>query len=474
MSDYRLQIADCRLQIPPPTHQRQDATGEDVTRTHLLFAPLRLCVFALKSDGRAIRNSAGSATILACLLLCLVAAMPRIAFAADRDRLVYYAEAADGTVLASKGADTPFNPASVVKVGTSMWALERFGAGRRYATGFGITGGPDSTFGRADGALVVEGTGDPDFHVENAILVARELNRLGIDTVARGMLVRGTFWIGWENGVDRRISDPDLRAETMGERLRRAFDPDRWDKHIAASWRGLCDRRGLDPDSPPRVRVMGTIRVGVEESPRPLVVHHSNPLSVLLKRFNTYSNNDIIRVADGLGGPAGLEKYLRDRLGLAPDQVEITTGSGEGRNRMTARIAVRLMKRFMSVAEQRGLAVEDLLPVPGCDPGPTRRMFPRLVSGRWERTVVLKTGTLTTTDGGVVVLAGMFRNTRHGIVGFSVAARSTGRELTRWRRLQQEWLLDLMGSNGGAEAISCGDELPFSDTFAVIESIDRS
>jgi len=444
-----------------------------VTRNHLLFAPLRLCVFALKSGGRVIQIPAAIATILAWLLLCLVAAMPRIASSADRDRLLFYAEAEDGTVLASKGADTPFNPASVVKVGTSMWALEKLGTGRRYATGFGITGGPDSTSGRVTGALVVEGTGDPDFHVENAFLVARELNRLGIDTVAGGMLVRGTFWIGWENGVNRRISAPDLRAETMGERLRRALDPGRWDKHIAASWRGLCDRRGLDPDSPPRVRVMGTIEVGIEDGPRPLVVHHSNPLSVLLKRFNTYSNNDIIRVADGLGGPAELEKYLRDRLDLAPDQVEITTGSGEGRNRMTARIAVHLMRRFMSVAAQRGLAVEDLLPVPGCDPGPTRRMFPRLVSGRWERTVVLKTGTLTTTDGGVVVLAGTFHNSRHGVVGFSVAARNTGRELTRWRRLQQEWLLDLMGSNGGAEEITCSDELPFSDTFAVIEIIEQ-
>lgn len=83
--------------------------------------------------------------------------------------------------------------------------------------------------------------------------------------------------------------------------------------------------------------------------------------------------------------------------------------------------------------------------------------------------MVLKTGTLTTTDGGVTVLAGAFRNQRHGVVFFSVAARNTGRELTRWRRLQQEWLLDLMGKHGGAQAIECGDELPFSDTFAVIE-----
>jgi hypothetical protein len=98
-------------------------------------------------------------------------------------------------------------------------------------------------------------------------------------------------------------------------------------------------------------------------------------------------------------------------------------------------------------------------------------MFPRLVSGPSERTVVLKTGTLTTTDGGVVVLAGSFRSTRHGVVHFCVAVRNTGRELNRWRRLQQEWLLDLMEKSGGAEAIECGENLPFSDSYAVLEAL---
>jgi len=391
--------------------------------------------------------------------------------AADRDRLIFHAEAADGTVLSSRGADAAFNPASVVKVGTSLWALERLGASHRYATGFGYTGDVDPSSKRISGALVVEGTGDPDFQAENACLVARELNRIGIDSVAGGLRVGGTFWMGWENGVEHRIADPARRAAAMGERLVRAFDPGRWDAHLEASWRGLCDRRGLDPGSPPRVRVEGPVSHTADPASNRLLIHHSNPLSVLLKRFNTYSNNDIVRVADGLGGPGELQRYLRYRLGGPSGRVQISTGSGEGRNRLTPRLAVELMRRFMAAAERRGVGAADLLPVPGCDPGPTRSMFPLLVAGRWERTVVLKTGTLTTTDGGVVVLAGSFRNQLHGRVIFCVAARSTGRELTRWRRIEQEWLLDLMGTNGGAEAIPCGEELPFSDALAVIERL---
>jgi hypothetical protein len=140
---------------------------------------------------------------------------------------------------------------------------------------------------------------------------------------------------------------------------------------------------------------------------------------------------------------------------------------------MTARLAVGLMRLFMSAAKRHGSAVENLLPVLGCDPGPTRRMFPRLVSGRWEHTQVVKTGTLTTTDGGVVVLAGTFGNARHGDVVFCVAARNTGRELTRWRRIEQEWLLHLVEKSGGADEVECADELPFSDTYAIIERLDE-
>jgi D-alanyl-D-alanine carboxypeptidase len=141
---------------------------------------------------------------------------------------------------------------------------------------------------------------------------------------------------------------------------------------------------------------------------------------------------------------------------------------------MTARLAVALMREFLELADAQGLAVEELLPVPGCDPGPTRRMFPRLLSGEYERAVACKTGTLTTTDGGVVVLAGTFRSRDSGVVVFCVAAPRTGRQLTRWRRLEQEWVLDLIGRSGGAEPFECGAEFPLSDAFAVVVADPRS
>jgi D-alanyl-D-alanine carboxypeptidase/D-alanyl-D-alanine-endopeptidase (penicillin-binding protein 4) len=358
----------------------------------------------------------------------------------------------------------------VVKVGTSLWALDRLGPEHQYHTEFGFTESLDARSGVLQGALVVRGGGDPDFHVENAFMVASELNRLGVRTVTGDMWLTGEFWIGWENGVERRIMDPGERARVMGERLRRAFDPVLWDAPLEGSWQGLCDRRGWDEDAPPRVQVRGRATFRPTQDFQPLLVHRSNPLSVLLKRFNTYSNNDLIRVADGLGGVVELESFLRGRLGVGSDALELSTASGQGRNRMTARAVVGLMRSFEAALGAAGLGMDDVLPVPGCDPGPTRRMFPRLAAGEFERAATVKTGTLTTTDGGVVVLAGSFQSPRLGQVLFCVAAPRTGRDLTRWRRLEQAWLVDLIESAGGADPVACSGELPFSDAMAIVEA----
>jgi hypothetical protein len=91
-------------------------------------------------------------------------------------------------------------------------------------------------------------------------------------------------------------------------------------------------------------------------------------------------------------------------------------------------------------------------------------MFPGLVDRPGGPPAVVKTGTLTTTDGGVVVLAGEFDSLERGVVMFNVAATETGWEVTRWRHAEQRWLLELIESVGGAARKTCRPELPFSDS----------
>jgi D-alanyl-D-alanine carboxypeptidase/D-alanyl-D-alanine-endopeptidase (penicillin-binding protein 4) len=390
--------------------------------------------------------------------------------AADRDRLLFHAETIDGTVIASRRPDVFFNPASVVKVGTSLWALEILGFDHRYPTIFGTVSRVGVDGGTLDGDLVVMGGGDPDFHLENAFMVARGLNRLGIRRVTGDLVVDGSFLMGWENGVEGRTASAVERAQLMGRRLSRALDSASWDPATATAWHELCVRRDWQEHARPRVVVSGGVQTKVRGEVQPVLTHLSNPLHVLLKRFNTYSNNDLIRIAAPLGGAPALQAFLRERLGESEREVELSTASGQSRNRMTARGVVELMRQFQYTAKDQGLEVGELLPIPGCDPGPTRQMFPLLVSGEHERTLVCKTGTLTTTDGGVVVLAGYIRSLNRGVVLFCVAAPRTGYHVTHWRRIEQEWILDLVDTLGGAVPFPCSAEFPYSDSFAAIHT----
>ena len=166
-----------------------------------------------------------------------------------------------------------------------------------------------------------------------------------------------------------------------------------------------------------------------------------------------------------------MESFLERKLGVTPETVQLTTASGEQRNRLTARAAVDLLREFRLITVENGLTPRDLLPAVGCAPGPTRRMFPGLAAPARTGSVVVKTGTLTTTDGGVAVVAGFFESPAAGEVLFCIAAPRTGGQLQHWRSLEQAWLLDLIATAGGAVQEPCGPELPFSDTHAEVEPV---
>jgi len=385
-------------------------------------------------------------------------------FAGD---LLWRAETVDGRVIRSRQPDRQFNPASVVKIATSLWALETLGADHRYETVVGRTG--LVTSGVLKGDLVFDGGGDPDLQWENIYLIARELERLGVRRVEGDLVVTGAFWLGWEHGTEGRQADPEARAQQMADRLFETLDPTRWTKSHRASWEALCSRRGWDASKPPGVEVSGRPVAHTPAGVTPLFRHLSNPLPVVLRRFNVFSNNDIVRLCELRGGALIVEEFVRQSLPGAGG-VRLETASGEGTNRMTARQVVALLRMARSRLEDVGLGPADVLPVVGCDPGPTRSMFRRLTTGTFTRTLVCKTGTLRRTDGGVAVLSG-FLKTPQGDVLLCVAAPNAGNDLRRSRKREEKWVLELIDELGGARAVTCGVPLPFSDHDARVERL---
>ncbi|MFZ5785815.1 MAG: D-alanyl-D-alanine carboxypeptidase, partial [Acidobacteriota bacterium] len=382
-------------------------------------------------------------------------------------QLVWHVETVDGRVVESGRGEEPINPASVVKVATSMWALERLGPDFRFETRVFARGTVDAARGVLKGDLVVQGGGDPDFHAENAFLVADALNRMGVRQVTGALVVNRTFWMGWENGSQGTNPDALQRGLTMATRLRQALDPRRWSGATRAAWRDLAPRRGFDAARPPRVQVLGGVGVDGQRSGDLLLVHRSGPLSGALRRFNSYSNNDIERIGANLGPVEELASLLRVRCDAADGEISLETSSGLGVNRLSPRLVVRLLHEFRDTCGHVGIPVESVLPVSGCGPGTVTRFYPQLASGANATSVVGKTGTLTSTDGGVSVLAG-FVNTRDGDYAFCVAAPKAAGRLKSARVAEERWLVEFISRHGGPMPRACSATVGDSDVEASV------
>ncbi len=258
-------------------------------------------------------------------------------------RLLWHVETPDGEVLESEGADELVNPASVVKVATSLWALERLGPSHRFETEFAMRGFLDSESGYLKGRLVAVGAGDPDIQPENLYLVAQALNELGVVEV-NFISVTPDYWSGWENGTKRGKMFPENRVRVMAARFAEGLDPSRWVGITIETIEKMVERRSMPAVSHPRISLRkedGNWLDSGEPLSHTLVLHRSNPLPQLLKRFNAYSNNDIERLETTLGTAEELSAFLAQRWDVPREEVRFESLSGLETNRISPRNIVR-------------------------------------------------------------------------------------------------------------------------------------
>lgn len=395
-------------------------------------------------------------------LLLVVAVFPCVAPAAEAAD-VWLVRSAEGQILDARQSSRLVNPASVLKIATSWWALERLGFEHRFETRFVLDGTIEAQEYTLRGDLVVLGGGDPDFHGENVWRVAERLRALGVREVSGDLLVTRTFYIGWEGGAPYE-PDPSRRAGTMARRLLDLLDPDRWSPGTRKSMREFATRTGRDLDRFPAVRIKGQPGVrlqATEPTAGTTIVHRSNPLPVLLKRFTSYSNNDLDRLGVTLGTPEELAEFLRRKLQLPADQVRVSSLSGLGVNRLSCAAMVALVDGFSEFIEAHGLSLADLLPANRCDPG-TLENFPGFESVP-EATIIAKTGTLIRTDDGVSLIVGQLRN-EDGTRTFCRAALSSGQRTREARRAAEQWLLTSVSSGPMLTAV-CGAPVVHSDAL---------
>jgi serine-type D-Ala-D-Ala carboxypeptidase/endopeptidase (penicillin-binding protein 4) len=344
-------------------------------------------------------------------------------------------ETLDGKVVSSQAENEQFNPASTLKLATALVALRTLGPEHRFATGVWTDGVLDKTSGVINGNLYVSGR-DPSFHYEHGVLLARELNKIGIKQISGDLIVAPGFTMNFSASATR---SGERLYDTLDSTLRYAEAVRAWNYERTL----LNDRASLE--TVPSVAVMGAVTVApVAPAAKLLLTQRSSKLVDILKVLLCYSNNFMAdRIGEALGGPDSVRQQLTADLGLGPDEIRIASLSGLGVNRVSPRVMMKIYRALRGELKKNGLTPAAIMPVAGIDPGTLEDRFKGLA---WRGSVIAKTGTLLRTDGGASSLVGQMR-AANGEVLLFVIMNQRG---SVWRfRENQDFLVMLVQNTRG-------------------------
>lgn len=348
-------------------------------------------------------------------------------------------ETLDGKVVSAQNENEQFNPASTLKLATALVALRTLGPEHRFATGIWTDGVLDKNTGALSGNLYISGR-DPSFHYEHGVLLARELNQLGIKQVTGDLIVAPGFTMNFS-----------ASAQRSGERLYDTLDSTLRQTEAMRAWNYertlLNDKASLE--TVPSLAVMGEVVVApVAPTAKLLLTQRSSKLVDILKVLLCYSNNFMAeRIGEALGGPESVRQRLTTELGLGPDEIRFASLSGLGVNRISPRVMMKIYRELRVELKKHGLAPAAIMPVAGIDPGTLEDRFTGLP---WRGSVIAKTGTLTRTDGGASSLVGQMR-TANGEVLLFVIMNQRG-SVWRFRENQDYLVMLVQNSRGGPKA----------------------
>lgn len=288
----------------------------------------------------------------------------------------------DGTVIQDKLSDKCFNPASAIKLLTAYGALKTFGPTHQFNTDLYMDGDLDTANGVLQGNVYIQGN-DPEFGKADSVDLLKALADNGVKKIEGKLIVSNSFSLYCSNS-----------ALYSGKGLSKIF------------------RYGGGPDQ--SIIVVGPVEVGTAPQSAQLVTtHQSEELRSTLKHMLSRSlNNAAERIGSVIGGVPKLRKIAVEDIGIPQDSITITSASGLGQNRISPKHMMQVLKALETELDRYNMDFQNIMPVAGIDNGTLEKRF----TGESEKgSVVAKTGTLTTTDGGVSALVGVMRSQKEDL-----------------------------------------------------------
>jgi len=295
---------------------------------------------------------------------------------------VYMASLNDSIIFCDHNSDVYFNPASIIKILTSIYAVKKWGGDFQFTTELGISF-KEGLKGNAR-KVFLHTDGDPLLKTRDLQMAFNQLKKYGINSISDTLLINPLIKVNYLHS----------KADTkyiINKLLRRS----------GIKMRGKIIIKNFDHFS-------GKV-IGTRKSPR---------LKDILQQQNYHSINSIAeRMGDAFGGPDSLTNYFSKISGLGKNQFAIKSCSGLGENRLTPKNIFTILQDLVITMKQASIPMEKILPANGVD-GST--IANRLRQMRFRGKLLAKTGTLITTDEGVSSIAGYINTTKHGLVPFSI------------------------------------------------------
>ena len=347
----------------------------------------------------------------------------------------------DGTLASGLLSSRPLPSASLTKTVTTLAALQTWGSNYRFVTNFSTTGTISGDTLKGD--LIIEGSGDPFFVWEEAIALGNKLNQLGIKRIQGNLLITGRFSMNFESDLQKSANF-----------LRLAFDSSRWEGEVAEQY-ATMPAGTLKP----QVMILGNVKIlpnpaAANVTSKLLIRHTSLPLWQILKRMNTFSNNEMSEtLASQLGGGKQVAEIAANTTGIPISEIRLVNGSGLGQaNQISPRASVAILMAVHNRAQLEGLTLADLFPTSDCNCG--------TIEGRkMPKGAIVKTGTLSD----VSALAGVIQTQQHGAVWFAIVNRGEG-DIDAFHRSQDRVLQTLVAKWGLPKFPTSFAETPWRDS----------
>jgi D-alanyl-D-alanine carboxypeptidase/D-alanyl-D-alanine-endopeptidase (penicillin-binding protein 4) len=229
--------------------------------------------------------------------------------------------------------------ASVSKVFTSLWALDRLGQDFKYETKIFIK----------DKVAHIQGGFDPAFGSAKLFLIATELNKLGVTSINTLTFDRNLYvhpFVITDSDYEAIFKDADgvLHSKHFTSTIAETK------KHLTnylgntAAWPAFVKKEFNTKNAAFKV-IPDKIKLSIKEishnNANPFVVDgkyvsgvkiisfKSDSLTKILKLMNSDSNNGLADlIFQGLGGAPALNKYFSEKLGFDTTQMKFHSGSG--------------------------------------------------------------------------------------------------------------------------------------------------